>query len=379
MKSTDCDLLIKAGRVFCAKNNIDGPGSVAIKDGKIIAVNQQIPPDANNILEFPNSVLLPGFIDLHAHPAPPNWKYGVDPDIFILPRGTTTILSQGDAGANNWARYKKEVIDKSDIRIRMALSPAIHGEEFDHPVYANFEDLDVKVCSETVKQDESLIWGIAVNISYACCAGHNPKDIMNKVLEIACKTEKPILYGMRWDPFDWLIDDQLKLLRSNDVVTYSFHTGPGGLAPSGKVETAVWKAKEKGIKFDIGHGMTSFNFEVAETSIREGFLPDTISTDFYLKHATSLPRHDMPRTISKLIAAGMDETDAFERSTIRPAQILGLSDSIGSLSTNTIADLSIIKWNPNADPLIDTDGNKRSGGCWEPEVTIKGGKVIQTK
>ena len=125
--------------------------------------------------------------------------------------------------------------------------------------------------------------------------------------------------------------------------------------------------------------MTSFNFEVAETSIREGFLPDTISTDFYLKHATSLPRHDMPRTISKLIAAGMDETDAFERSTIRPAQILGLSDSIGSLSTNTIADLSIIKWNPNADPLIDTDGNKRSGGCWEPEVTIKGGKVIQTK
>ena len=75
MKSTDCDLLIKAGRVFCAKNNIDGPGSVAIKDGKIIAVNQQIPPDANNILEFPNSVLLPGFIDLHAHPAPPNWKY----------------------------------------------------------------------------------------------------------------------------------------------------------------------------------------------------------------------------------------------------------------------------------------------------------------
>ena len=377
MKFVDYDLIIKAGRLFCAKNNIDGPGSVAIKDGKIVSINEQITTGTEKVLEFPNSVLLPGFVDLHTHPAPSNWKYGIDPDKFILTRGTTTILSQGDAGANNWSVYKDNIISKSNIRIRMALSPSINGEEYAHPVYANLEDLDIKACVETVKQDDELIWGIAVNVAYSCCAGHDPKNIMDTVLEMALQTDKPILYGVRWDPFDWSIDEQLSLLRPNDVVTYSFHIGPGGLAPSRKVEKAAWQAKENGILFDIGHGMSSFNFEVAETAIREGFLPDTISTDFYFKHATSLPKHDMPRTISKLIAAGMDETDAFERSTIRPAEVLGLSESIGSLTVGSIADLAIIKWNPDADPLIDVNGNQRSGGCWEPEFTVKGGEVIK--
>ena len=73
----------------------------------------------------------------------------------------------------------------------------------------------------------------------------------------------------------------------------------------------------------------------------------------------------------------MDETDAFERSTIRPAEVLGLSESIGSLTVGSIADLAIIKWNPDADPLIDVNGNQRSGGCWEPEFTVKGGEFIK--
>ena len=377
MLMIECDLIIEAGRVFCAKNGIDGPGSVAIKGGKIVAVNEQMTADTPNILKFPDSVILPGFVDLHTHPSPPNWKYGIDPDPLILTRGTTTILSQGDAGANNWSRYKKDVVNKSDISILMALSPAINGEEYDGPVYNNFEELDVKACVETVKQDEKLIWGIAVNVADSCCGGYDPRVIMDKVLEIASETNKPILYGVRWDPFDWSIDDQLDLLRPNDLVTYSFHIGPGGLAPSGKVETAVWKAKDKGILFDIGHGMSSFNFEVAETAISEGFLPDTISTDFYFKHATSSPRHDIPRTISKLIAAGMNETEAFERSTIKPAQVLGLSESIGSLCVGSIADLAVIQWNRDAAPLIDVDGNGRPGGCWEPVITVKNGKVIR--
>ena len=57
---------------------------------------------------------------------------------------------------------------------------------------------------------------------------------MNKVLDIAENVTKPILYGVRWDPFDWHIKDQLALLRKGDLVTYCFHIGPGGLAPKGK-------------------------------------------------------------------------------------------------------------------------------------------------
>ena len=373
---SDYDLLIRAGRVFCADTGLDGPGAVAIRGDRIVASGTDVAGSAASTLEFPDSVLLPGFVDLHAHPAPPDWKYGIDPDDLMLPRGTTTIMSQGDAGASNWARYKEMVIAPASIRIRMALSAAVGGEEEDGPVFRNLEDLDVDACVRTIEGDPELIWGIAVNVASTTTAGHDPRLVMGKVLEMAERTGKPLLYGLRWDPFDWPVDEQMALLRPGDVVTYSFHAGPGGLAPDGRMVDAAWEARERGVKFDIGHGMMSFDFGIAETAVREGFLPDSISTDFYVRHANSSPRHDMPRTISKLMAAGMKAEDAFERATIRPARTLGLEGEAGTLAPGSGADLAVIHWDADAAPLIDVAGNERPGGCWEPKLTVRAGRAI---
>ena len=368
------DLLIRAGRVFCAETGLDGPGAVAVSSGRVGASGPDVGGAASETLDFPDAVLLPGFVDLHAHPAPSHWKYGIDPDILMLPRGTTTILSQGDAGANNWDHYKQSVVEPASIRIRMALSAAVGGEEEEGAVFRNLEDVDIEACVRTVEGDPELIWGIAVNAAGAATAGHDPRVVMGRVLKMAERTGKPLLYGVRWDPFDWPVDEQLALLRPGDVVTYCFHVGPEGLAPSGRVVDAVWEARERGVKFDIGHGMASFNFGVAETAVREGFLPDSISTDFYARHAHSSPRHDMPRTMSKLMAVGMSDADAFERATLRPAQTLGLE--VGTLKPGSVADLAVIRWNPDAASLVDVDGNERPGGCWEPVATVRAGKVI---
>ena len=376
-ESQGYDLLIRAGRVFCADTGLDGPGAVAVSNERVAASGQHVEGTASEMLDFPDAVLLPGFVDLHAHPAPSHWKYGIDPDILMLPRGTTTILSQGDAGANNWDHYKDIMVEPASMRIRMALSAAVGGEEEEGAVFRNLEDVDIEECVRAVEGDPELIWGIAVNAAGAATAGHDPRIVMGRVLEMAERTGKPLLYGVRWDPFDWPVDEQLALLRPGDVVTYCFHVGPGGLAPSGRVVDAVWEAKERGVKFDIGHGMSSFNFDVAETAVREGFLPDSISTDFYVRHAHSSPRHDMPRTMSKLMAVGMSDTDAFERATLRPAQTLELDGEVGTLKPGSIADLAVIRWNAAAPPLVDVDGNERPGGCWEPVATVREGRVIQ--
>ncbi len=375
-ESQSFDLLIQAGRIFCADTGLDGPGAVAVSNGRVAASGQDIDGGASETLDFPDAVLLPGFVDLHAHPAPPHWKYGIDPDILMLPRGTTTILSQGDAGANNWDAYKQAVIEPASMRIRMALSAAVGGEEEEGAVFRNFADIDVEACVRTIEGDPELIWGIAVNAAGAAAAGHDPRLVLGRVLEMAERSGKPLLYGVRWDPFDWPVEEQLALLRPGDVVTYCFHVGPGGLAPSGRVVDAAWEARERGVKFDIGHGMASFDFGVAETAVREGFMPDSISTDFYVRHAHSSPRHDMLRTISKLMAVGMSDEDAFERATLRPAQTLGLDGEVGTLRPGSVADLAVIRWNADAPPLVDVDGDERPGGCWEPVVTVRAGRVI---
>ncbi len=373
---SDYDLLIRAGRVFCADTGLDGPGAVAIRSDRIAASGPDVAGSTDRTLEFPDCVLLPGFVDLHAHPAPPDWKYGIDPDVLMLPRCTTTIMSQGDAGAGNWVAYKEDVIAPASIRIRMALNASAGGEREQGAVFRNLDDLDVDACARAIEGDPELIWGIAANLASTATADHYPRLIMGKVLEMAERAGKPLLYGLRWDPFDWPVDEQLALLRPGDVVTYSFHAGPGGLAPEGRVVDAAWEARERGVKFDIGHGMMSFDFGVAETAVREGFLPDSISTDFYVRHAHSSPRHDMPRTISKLMAAGMEAEDAFERASLRPARTLGLEGEAGTLAPGSGADLAVIRWNPDAPPLADVAGSERPGGCWEPALTVRAGRTI---
>ena len=135
-------------------------------------------------------------------------------------------------------------------------------------------------------------------------------------------------------------------------------------------------AREKGILFDVGHGMSSFDFTVAETCIKEGFHPDTISTDFYKRHISNNLDHSMPTLISKLIAVGMPHNEALHKSTVVPAHILDQNNEYGTIESGKLADLTIIKWNTNQKPLIDVSGNIKHSEYYESIFTIKEGVII---
>ncbi len=377
MSDAPFDLLVKAGRVFCSETGLDGPRAVAIRGDRLVAAGPAVHGSSNETLDYPDCVLLPGLVDLHAHPAPEDWKYGIDPDVHILPRATTTVLSQGDAGARSWPDYRREIIEGSRTRVRLAISPALDGER---PTvgyaFENLADLDVDACVAAIEDGGDHIWGVSVNVSDAACGEADPRVVMNRALAIAERTERPLLFGNRWEPYDWPIAEQLRLLRSGDVVTYCFHSGPNGIVEGDRVIDAAWEARERGVLFDVGHGMLSFDFETAETAIASGFPPDTISTDQYKRHVGSSPQHDLPRTISKVVAAGMSEADALTRATARPAEVLGLAGEVGTLATGACADLAVLRWNPDAVPLVDVAGVERLGGCFEPVLTVRGGQVV---
>ena len=371
------DLIVRVGRVFCADSGLDGPGAVAVSEGRIAAAGPDVGGTAARVLDFPDGVLLPGLVDLHAHPAPSDWKYGIDPDVEILPRGATTILSQGDCGADDWPFYRDTIIYGSKTRVRLAMSVARGGERVPATeAFGNVDDLDVDAGVAAVEDGGKLIWGLSVNASVNSCGDSDPRVVVRRTLEIAERTGKPILFGNRWDPYDWPISEQLDLLRGGDVLTYCFHSGPNGIVEEGKVINAAWRARERGVLFDVGHGMASFDFPTVEAAIADGFMPDSISTDQYARHVGSSPQHDLPRTISKMLAAGMDERDAFTRATLWPAGVLGMAGEVGTLRAGACADLAVLKWDEAAPPLADINGATRSGGCYVPVQTIRAGEVI---
>lgn len=372
------DLLVSAGRVVCPATGFNGPGTVAIRGDRIVAVGDRVDGSAREVLDFADSMLLPGLVDMHAHPAREGSKYGVDPDVHFLPRGATTVLSQGDAGAGNWPQYRESIIEGARTRVRLAINLSVTGESIPTSgCFENLDDVDVDACVAAIEDGGEAIWGIAANIAKSCAGDNDPREILNRALEAGNQTERPLLFGTRREP-GFSLAEQLELLRPGDVITYCFQSNLDCLVEDGRIKPEVWEAREKGILFDIGHGMNSFHFDVAEVAIANGFLPDTISTDQYIRHVDSNPQHDLPRTLSKLLAAGMTEADALARVTVCPAEFLGLSGEVGTLSPGACADLAVLWFNKDALPLQDVKGVERSGGCWEPILTVRAGEIVRT-
>ena len=240
------DLVITAGRVFCADTGADGPGGVTIKEGRIAASGPDVSGPAIQTLDFPDAIILPGLVDLHAHPAPSSWRWGIDADTMMLRRGSTTVMSQGDAGARTWSEYREAIVDASDTRILMALSPAVIGEYEKRGVFIHLDEVDVEECAAVIEADDTHIWGLASNLTDRACGDNDPREVMGRILAIAERTGKPILYGTRKQPYDWPLSEQLESLRPGDVVTYCFIEPDETLGSNGSVVEELWRARERG-------------------------------------------------------------------------------------------------------------------------------------
>jgi dihydroorotase len=348
---------------------------VAVRDGRIVAAGERIDGDGRQTFEFPDGLLLPGLIDLHAHPARSGSVFGVDPDRQMLPRGITTVLSQGDAGADNLAAYVRETINVCRTRVRLAVNLSRIGESTDTGCCSRLDDADVAACLAAIDGYRELIWGIAVNLSHNACGSTDPREILGRGLTVAQESGLPLLLGMR-RTCDMPFAEQLDRLRSGDVVTYCFRRQPHCIVERGRVHPAVREARERGVLFDVGHGTASFSFDVAEAAIGEGFPPDTISTDLQAKHISAGQPHDLPLVMSKLRAAGMQEQGILNAVTRLPADVLRLDQTIGALSPGMTADLTVLRWDDEPRELIDTHGIVRRGGTWEPLLTVSRGRIV---
>ena len=68
------------------------------------------------------------------------------------------------------------------------------------------------------------------------------------------------------------------------------------------------QARQRGVLFDVGHGVGSFAYRVARAAIAQGFPPDTISSDLHA-HNVAGPAYDQATTLSKLLHVGMGLAD----------------------------------------------------------------------
>jgi dihydroorotase len=379
MSPSTLDLLLTASRVVCPGTAIDGPGAVGITGG-VISFIEASPhphglPRAHSVQDFPKGILLPGLVDLHAHPSLEGSRFGVDPDLHLLPRGHTTLLSQGDAGARNIDAYLRRTVRSCRTRVRLALNFCANGESNPGGRFFDISEASVEECVAAVKRSGPDIWGVSVNIAFIRGRDVDPLEVLRRGIRAAELAGRPVMFGATKNSAVPLAD-QLALLRSGDIMTYCYHTGDGSIIEGGRVLECVWRARERGVLFDVGDGTAAFGFDVAEAAIAEGFLPDTISSDYYSYHFQSGEPHDLPRTVSKLIAAGMTPDQCWTRVTSVPGRILDAESGIGTLRRGAPGDVAVLMPSAGPEPLRDGRGETRTGTLWTAAAVFKDGKRV---
>ena len=103
------DLVLRGGHVIDPGNRIDGRMDVAVSNGRIAAVQADIPAaQARKVVDVTGFYVVPGLIDLHAHVF--GYEGSLVPDETALPAGTTTIVDAGGSGWRTFDEFRRTVI-----------------------------------------------------------------------------------------------------------------------------------------------------------------------------------------------------------------------------------------------------------------------------
>lgn len=352
------DLLLRGGRLVDPASGLDARRDIAISGDRIAAIEPDIPADrAAKVVDATGCTLTPGLIDLHSHVYWGGTSLGVDADRIAAKSGTTTFIDAGSAGAGNFLGFRRHVMERSRVRILAYMNISFAGIfGFSGTVMVG-ECADLRLCDPreavaAAREHRDVIVGMKVRSGRFAggTSGIAPVDL---ALEAADQVGMPLMAHIDEPPPGR--SEVLPRLRRGDILTHCFRPFPNApVFASGTVRPDMFLARERGVIFDIGHGMGSFDFEVARAMLREGLAPDVISSDVHL-YCVDGPAFDILVCMSKLVALGMPLTQVIRAATLNPAEAIARPD-LGRLAVGGPADIAVLKSLAGRFTFIDATG-----------------------
>jgi dihydroorotase len=367
------------GRLLDPGQEIDRVATISVDGGLISGIGeaaaiQAVPPSARQQIDVTGMLVTPGLVDLHTHLYPGVSHYGVEPDLHCLGRGVTTAVDAGSAGAQTFPGLRRYVIERCATQILAFLNIAVEG--MISSLVGELEDIRWASPEQAVaraRENTDLIMGIKVRLGYQM-VGDDPQPALGLALQAADELGLPVMVhviDMR-PGLAWL----LPRLRRGDIVTHCFHANEGGiLGQDGRVLPEAVAARDRGVLFDIGHGIGSFGYQVARNAIAQGFAPDTISSDLHAHNADG-PVFDQATTLSKLLHVGMDLDDVIRATTSNPARAIGKAAGLGAIAPGREADLTVLELITGHWELPDAAGETEVvERLLAPRAVIRAGQV----
>ena len=351
------DLVLTNGRVIDPSQGLDAVVDVAFRNRQVAAIGENLASSAAAVQDVSGKLVTPGLIDLHTHVYWGGTSLGVDPEAYARQTAVTTCVDTGSAGPGNFPGFRKHVIEPSAIRILVYLHVSFAGIYAFSPRISVGEGHDQRLlaardAAEVADANRDVIIGIKVRIGRNASgpSGIAPLDV---ALDVGDQTGLPVMVHIDEPPPTY--GEVVDRLRPGDVLTHAFRPFPNApVSGDGKIRPEAIAARERGVIFDIGHGMGSFGWKSGRAMLAQGFQPDVISSDV---HAMSIhgPAFDQVTTLSKFLALGMPLSDIVAASTVNAAKALRRPE-LGTLKVGAVGDASVLSIREGAFPLVDAIG-----------------------
>ena len=350
------DLLIRNGEVRDPESGTKARADVGIRDGKIAAIESSLPVEkAREVIDARGLYVVPGLVDLHTHIYYGGGSVpGIEADPVAARSGVTTWVDAGSFAYDNVAGFRRYIVDRSQVRVFgfVYLYPASRDPAIDAVKYVRSA---MRQTAETVANNRDVILGVKVQIGVNMNGRYSP-EFLKIARELCDANQLKLMVHISDAPPG--VPEIMEQMRPGDIITHAY-TGHGtSLADAeGKLKRGVAEARQRGVVFDLGHGLGSFNFAEARKCLDAGFPVDTISSDIYQRNIEG-PVYDMPTTMSKLLYLGMSLDDVLLRSTANPAKVIGRVEGLGTLRVGAPGDVALLAVEEGQFRLTDSQRNE---------------------
>jgi dihydroorotase len=363
------ELVVKGGEVLDPSQNLRARRDIGIRFGVVEALEADIPADrALKVLNVGGKLVTPGLVDLHAHVFPYGSAIGIPADELLSFQATTTTVSAGDAGANNFAAFRRHIVPQTRTRLYAFVHIANIGlTAFPVPELYNIDFAQVDAAAKAVAENADIVLGVKVRMSENVIARHGMEPLRRAILACEKAGGAKVMCHIGGVETPKLMSDILDLLRPGDVLTHAYSGAPnlGGaftnIVQDGKLLPAALAAKQRGVVFDVGHGGGSFDYMVAEAAMAAGAGPDTISSDIHVFSGNTPGMPYLTWVMSKFLNLGLTLEQVVAMATVNPAKAINRAPKLGTLQVGAQGDVSVLEVVEGPVEFVDTRNNKRQG------------------
>ena len=386
------DVLLRGGHVMCPASGINGVMDVAVRDGKIAAVQKDIlPATAKETIDLRGRIVLPGMIDTHAHVYRyVSGRFGMDADLVGVHSGVTTLIDQGGPSCMTLPGFRHFVVNTAKSRVYAFLSSYLVGglEGHLYPTLYSPDCINIQATVDAAKANLDIVRGIKGHAEIGGFARWGIK-VLQMSAEIGRKTDLPLYvhFGQLWglprsgangEDADTILERVIPELRPGDILAHPFTRHPGGFVNrEGQVHEVIQAALARGLKVDVGHG-SHFSYRLARKALDAGIVPDTLGADMHgyntyvppppgtpAEHAddeahpfAGQAKFSLTQAMSSMLALGLTMEQVVPMVTVNAAKMIGMEDEIGSLKPGLTADVSVLSDQRGKFLLRDNEKNE---------------------